>query len=205
MTACISARSADGSSPSGRALQLRIGPVAASRSVSRIAGAGARSTYAAAASDLGDSDLDRATKALHAVWDRKQGEPPARLRVELQQTMEADVGIYRTPEQLAAAQAKVRELKARFAHVYVVDKSTRYNVNLTDALEVGHMIDLAETVVAGAIDRTESRGAHVRLDFPARDDAHWMKHTIATRTPNGPALTYAPVAYTRWEPKERVY
>ena len=64
---------------------------------------------------------------------------------------------------------------------------------------------MAEVIIVGAIARTESRGAHTRVDFPKRDDAHWMRHTIAVKTPAGPSLSYAPVAYTRWEPKERVY
>jgi len=76
---------------------------------------------------------------------------------------------------------------------------------LTDALETGNMLDLAEVIVAGAIPRTESRGAHSRIDFPKRDDANWMRHTLATRGRDGPILSYAPVAYTRWDPKERVY
>jgi succinate dehydrogenase / fumarate reductase, flavoprotein subunit len=60
-------------------------------------------------------------------------------------------------------------------------------------------------ITVGALARTESRGAHTRLDFPKRDDRNWMKHTLAMRTPAGPQLSYAPVAYTRWDPKERVY
>jgi succinate dehydrogenase / fumarate reductase, flavoprotein subunit len=172
----------------------------------KIAGANAAAHAAKSAeSDLSDPDLDRATKALHAIWDRKEGEAPSKLRKELEQTMEADVGIYRTPEQLQAAQSKIRELKARHSKVYVQDKATRYNVNLTDALEVGYMIDLAETVVAGAIDRTESRGAHVRLDFPNRDDAHWLKHILQQWNPAGPVLSYLPVTITRFQPMERHY
>lgn len=172
----------------------------------KIAGTNAAAYAAKAAdSDLSSTDVDAATKKLHAMWDRTSGEAPAKLRSELQQTMEADVGIYRTPEQLQAAQAKIRELKTRYAKVYVADKSTRYNVNLTDALEVGHMIDLADTVVAGAIHRTESRGAHVRLDFPERNDAVWMKHILQQWNPGGPVLSYLPVTVTRFQPMERHY
>jgi len=67
------------------------------------------------------------------------------------------------------------------------------------------MLHLAEVIVVGAYARTESRGAHARRDYPARDDTRWMKHTLAVRGADGPQLSYSPVAYTRWEPKERVY
>ena len=96
-------------------------------------------------------------------------------------------------------------MKERFLKIRVVDQSKVFNVNLSDALEAGHMVQLAEIIILGAIARTESRGAHFRRDYPKRDDTNWMKHTLATRGAEGPQLSYAPVAYTRWEPKERVY
>ena len=67
------------------------------------------------------------------------------------------------------------------------------------------MLHLAEVIVVGAYARTESRGAHARTDYPKRDDVDWMRHTMARYTPTGPELSYSPVVYTRWEPKERVY
>ena len=151
------------------------------------------------------ADVDKEAARFQALWDRKEGESPRALRNELQQTMDKLVGIYRTPEELYDALRQVRALQERYRNVRVADRSTTYNIDLTDAIEVGNMLDLAEVIVAGAIPRTESRGAHTRLDFPKRDDVNWMKHTIAHRTPGGPELSYAPVAYTRWEPKERVY
>ena len=150
-------------------------------------------------------DLERETGRIRAMSDRKDGEEPAKLRIEMQRTMDQLVGIYRTPEELGQALQQIRALQGRFASVRVADTSKRYNLNLTDALETGHMLELAEVIVVGAIARTESRGAHTRVDFPKRDDARWMRHTMATRTSDGPSLSYAPVAYTRWEPKERVY
>ena len=152
-----------------------------------------------------DVDLDHETEAVRAMGDRKDGEEPQALRTEMQQTMDTLVGIYRSPSELAEALAKVRALKARYANVKVVDQSKVYNINLTDALETGHLLDLAEVIVVGAIARKESRGAHTRLDYPKRDDQSWMKHTLAAKGPDGPVLSYAAVAYTRWEPKERVY
>lgn len=156
-------------------------------------------------SEVTAADLQKEVARFHDLWQRKEGESPRSLRTELQQTMDRLVGIYRTPEELFTALRGVRDLQERYRTVHVVDTSPTYNIDLTDALEVGHLLDLAEVIVVGAIARAESRGAHARVDYPARDDKNWMKHTVARRTPGGPELSYAPVAYTRWEPKERVY
>ncbi|MGD0249778.1 MAG: succinate dehydrogenase/fumarate reductase flavoprotein subunit, partial [Thermoplasmata archaeon] len=100
---------------------------------------------------------------------------------------------------------RIRALQKRFVNVRVVDQSRVFNLNLIDAIETGHMLELAEVIVVGAYARTESRGAHSRTDYPKRDDVRWMRHTLAKKTSEGPNLSYAPVGYTRWEPKERVY
>lgn len=123
----------------------------------------------------------------------------------MQRVMDRYVGIYRNEADLLEGVRQIREVKKRFARIRVADQSKIYNVNLSDALEVGHMLQLAEVIVVGVYARTESRGAHARIDYPQRDDAHWMKHTLASKGPDGPQLSYSPVAYTRWEPKERVY
>jgi succinate dehydrogenase / fumarate reductase, flavoprotein subunit len=151
------------------------------------------------------ADVDAATAPLRAWSSRKDGEDPSTLRTELQQVMETYVGIYRTEKDLLEGLNRVRAIKARFENVHVVDQSKVYNLNLTDAMETRHLLELAEVIVVGAYARTESRGAHARTDYPKRDDARWMKHTMAKKTPEGPNLTYTPVTYTRWEPKERVY
>jgi len=167
----------------------------------------AAAEYAATAPrpEMHSADLDRAQAPLRAWSSRTDGEDPSALRTEMQETMERYVGIYRNESDLLEGLRRIRAIKARFDRVRVVDRSSVYNVNLTDALEVGHMLTLAETIVVGAYARTESRGAHARTDYPKRDDAHWMRHTIAQQTAQGPSLSYAPVTYTRWEPKERVY
>ncbi|MGI0071774.1 MAG: FAD-binding protein [Thermoplasmata archaeon] len=151
------------------------------------------------------ADLDRAVAPLRAWSSRPNGEDPSTLRTEMQQTMEQFVGIYRNEGDLLEGLRRIRALRARFERIRVVDQSKVYNVNLTDALETGHMLELAETIIVGAYARTESRGAHARTDYPKRDDARWMRHTLAMKTPQGPSLSYLPVTYTRWEPKERVY
>ncbi|HXW66920.1 MAG TPA: FAD-binding protein [Thermoplasmata archaeon] len=167
--------------------------------------AAAEHALAAPRPEMLPADVDGAASPLRAWSARRDGEDPSTLRTELQQTMERYVGIYRNEADLLEGLQRVRALRARFANVRVVDPSTVYNLNLTDALEVGHLLELAEVIVVGAYARTESRGAHARTDYPKRDDAHWMRHTMARRTPEGPNLSYTPVTYTRWEPTERVY
>jgi succinate dehydrogenase / fumarate reductase flavoprotein subunit len=195
--ACVSVHGANRLGANSLLETLVFGKIAGAQ-----AGQYARTTTA---SDLSSADLDAATKELHTLWDRKDGEPPAKIRQELQATMDNLVGIFRVPAELQRALAKVQELKQRYARCFVQDKSTVYNVNLTDALELGYLLDLAEPIVVGAIARTESRGAHTRLDFPKRDDANWLKHTLAQKGPQGPVLSYLPVTVTEFKPKERVY
>ncbi len=150
-------------------------------------------------------DVRAAKDRIEGMKRRTEGPTPLPLRAELQKIMEEDVGIYRTAEELTRALGRLAELKVKSRDLRIPDPSHVFNLNVTDALETLHLIDLAEVVVAGALARTESRGAHARRDYPKRDDANWMKHTIASYRPEGPQLSYAPVAYTRWEPKERVY
>ena len=106
---------------------------------------------------------------------------------------------------LTAALAKVRELKGRFGAISITDCGATFNTELLEAQELGYLLDLAEVMTAGALNRTESRGAHSREDFPERNDAQWLKHTLAYKGPAGPTLKYRPVSITRFEPKPRTY
>ena len=151
------------------------------------------------------TDLEEAMAPARTWSSRPEGENPATLRTEMQQTMDRCAGIFRVEADLAEGLKRIRALKKRFENVHVVDQSKVYNLNLTDTYEVGGMLNLAETILAGAYARTESRGAHTRTDYPKRDDAHWLRHTLAQKGPEGPVLTYSPVTLTKWEPKERVY
>ena len=127
------------------------------------------------------------------------------LRNELQKTMDSNVGVFRTGEGLTEALAKVKELKQRLPAVRVKDRGRIFNTDLLSALQFENLLDLSEVVVAGALVRTESRGAHSRRDFTGRDDTNWLKHTVAHHTPAGPRLEYSPVAITMWKPVERKY
>lgn len=129
----------------------------------------------------------------------------AALRAELQAAMMDDCGVYRSEAGLKKVQAKIVECRARYAGVGVADKGKQFNTELLEALELENLIDLAECTVASAIARKESRGAHAREDFPKRDDAQFLKHTLATKTPSGVALDYKPVVITKFQPQERKY
>ncbi|WP_076789804.1 FAD-dependent oxidoreductase [Chlorobium sp. KB01] len=127
------------------------------------------------------------------------------LREELGQTMAANVGIYRESSLLKKGIAEVAELKERFKKVRVSDSSDVFNTNLLQVLELKNMLDLAETVAAGAFAREESRGSHTRTDFPTRDDEKWHKHTMATLIDGHVKLGEKPVTMGRYELQERTY
>src|SRR5207237_9729239 len=101
--------------------------------------------------------------------------------------------------------SKLRELRDRYGRIAISDAGSSFNSDLVEALEIGYLLDCAEATVAGALARQESRGAHFREDFPDRDDANWLKHTLARQGTEGVTLDYKPVTITRFEPKERKY
>jgi fumarate reductase flavoprotein subunit len=128
------------------------------------------------------------------------------LREEMQKTMEESAGIYRNGAALEKAAGTLRQLQERFRQVGLQDHSRTFNTELPAALELGFMLDTAEAIVACALRRQESRGAHQRTDFPARDDNQFLKHSLVWRNADGSArVDYLPVTITRWPPAERVY
>lgn len=129
------------------------------------------------------------------------GERAWQVRHDLGDTLSTKLGIFRTRESMTEAGSKVRELQLRAAAVTVQDKGRVFNTDLIQALELQCLVELAETIVAGALAREESRGAHYRSDFPTRNDAAWLRHTVAQRTSGGVSLSYAPVTVTRFQPK----
>jgi succinate dehydrogenase / fumarate reductase flavoprotein subunit len=122
------------------------------------------------------------------------------IREELGQLMSLNLGLVRTHESMSVALTALTALTHRAASVMVQDKGRVFNTDLVQAFELQSLLDVAETIVTSALARQESRGAHYRSDFPKRDDAQWLKHTVARRTPQGPALTYEPVTVTRFTP-----
>ncbi len=130
----------------------------------------------------------------------------ASLRAEMTATMEAGAGIYRTQASLQETCNKVSELKERFANITLDDRSLTFNTDLTAALELECMLDVAEAVAYSAVARTESRGSHQRTDHPQRDDDNFLAHSMAYRSDDGPPrIEYRDVVITRWPPAERKY
>mgnify|MGYP003335831803 CR=1 FL=1 len=123
------------------------------------------------------------------------------VRNDLGETLSTNLGLFRTQDSMRQARDHVRAIQRRAAAVTVQDKGRVFNTDLIHALELQCLADLAETIVAGALAREESRGAHYRSDFPSRDDVNWLRHTLAYRAPEGPQLTYHPVTVTRFPPK----
>ena len=144
---------------------------------------------------------------LRALFERNDGtETSAGLRREMMATMEANAGIYRSGEGLTQACATLGVLRRRYGAIELHDKTNVYNTDLLQALELGAMLDCAEAVAVSALARTESRGAHQRLDFTGRDDRNFLRHTLAGyRGSEPPAIDYRDVVITRSPPGVRDY
>ena len=127
------------------------------------------------------------------------------LRKEMNETMETSAGIYRSGKSLKETCDKIKELKDRFVNIDLEDKSLNFNTELTSALELEFMLDVAEAIAYSALKRTESRGSHQRSDFPERDDENFLKHSIAYQTNTKPHIDYKDVIITKWPPGKRVY
>jgi succinate dehydrogenase / fumarate reductase flavoprotein subunit len=144
--------------------------------------------------------LETERNRVDQLLKRKSGERIGLLREELGAAMTEHLGIFRSRDRMETALQIIHELRKRYEQIYLEDRGKIFNTELTNALEVGSLIDLAETIVVGAIAREESRGSHYRKEFPQRDDAGWLKHTLAYCSDSGTRLEYAPVTITRFSP-----
>ena len=106
---------------------------------------------------------------------------------------------------LKEAVEEVRGLRDRYGKLSLDDRDRAFNTELVSALELENMLEVAETVVGSAVERRESRGSHTRRDCPERDDEQYLKHSLASTTPDGPRIDYSDVTITRWPPAERKY
>jgi succinate dehydrogenase / fumarate reductase flavoprotein subunit len=147
-----------------------------------------------------------AERELKALLDREHGERPWKIRDELGQTMHENFGVFRREDQMLHEQEIIAGLRERYENVVVEDKGNVFNSDLTQALELGFLLELAECMVVSGLARKESRGAHARpYDYPERNDAEYMRHTLVRWIAERPVLDWKPVTVTKWEPMERKY
>jgi fumarate reductase flavoprotein subunit len=167
--------------------------------------------YASSQPPPGDAVLAQAkdeARRLEAQFAPAGGarERLADIREQMQKTMEESAGIYRTGDTLRRGAEQLRSLRERFTRVAIDDHSRTFNTERITLLEQSFMLDVSEAIISSAIKREESRGAHQRTDFPARDDQRFLAHSLAHRQADGTSrIEYSPVTVTRWPPAERVY
>jgi len=143
---------------------------------------------------------------LESLMGREQGANAADIRRDLQEHMFDLAFVVRTEEGLRKMQEILGELRGRFDHVFVQDTGSMFNTELVEAMELEFLLDCADTLVAAALARDESRGGHFREDHPLRDDANWLKHSLAYRQDDGSVrLEYKPVKLGPYIPMERKY
>jgi len=156
--------------------------------------------------EIPESTEQDAERDLKALLDRNDGERPWRIRDELARTMHENFGVFRREDQMQRQGEIVAGLRERYQRIVVEDKGQLFNSDLTQALELEFLLELAECMVVCGIARKESRGAHARPnDYPDRDDANYMKHTIVSWENGEPHLDWKPVTVTKWQPQERTY
>jgi succinate dehydrogenase / fumarate reductase flavoprotein subunit len=152
------------------------------------------------------SSVDDEKRRIREIIDRpKDGRRVSQIKAELGATMDKYVAVFREDAGLQTALEVVQRLQEEARTVWVDDKGTVFNQDVLGALELQFMLDNAEAIVLGAIERKESRGAQFRTDYPERNDDEWLKHIVVTREDGKPKLSYAPVTITKWQPEERRY
>ena len=137
--------------------------------------------------------------------ERGSGRRVSEIKQELGATMNKHVAVYREEAGLTEAREVLQRLRKEAETAYIDDRGTVFNQDVLGAIELGYMLDCADAIVAGAIERKESRGAQFRTDFPDRNDEQWLKHIDITKGEHGPQISYSPVTITQWEPEERKY
>jgi succinate dehydrogenase / fumarate reductase, flavoprotein subunit len=147
-----------------------------------------------------------AQRELKTLLDRRDGERPWAIRDHLAKTMHENFGVFRREKQMQEQELIVGYLRERYERVVVDDKGEVFNNDLTQALELGFLLELADCMVVSGLARKESRGAHARpYDYPERDDENYLRHTVVRTVDGKPVLDWKPVTITKWQPEERTY
>ena len=153
------------------------------------------------------SALDAEAAQIDEIIGREKGSGRrvSEIRRELGETMDKHIAVFRDAEGINTALETVKRLKEEAGSCYIDDRGSVFNQDVLGALELGYMLDNAETTCIGALHRTESRGAQYRTDFPERNDTEWLKHIDLSLNGEGPEISYSDVTMTQWEPQERTY
>jgi succinate dehydrogenase / fumarate reductase flavoprotein subunit len=152
-----------------------------------------------------DAAADGDRDFIQRLLNNGDGDMFGKLRHDMGGTMDQHLAVYRDQQGMESALADIRGIKERFTSVSVQDKGKTFNTNLIFTLELGFMLDCAETIALSGLERKESRGAHTRTDMPDRNDEEWLKHILVKHTPDGPEIEYSPVVITEWQPEVRAY
>ncbi len=155
--------------------------------------------------DVPSDAADATTGELEKIRSAPRRETASRLKASLANVMMDNVGVFRDESLLVEARDAVRDLRERYRDISIDDKGRVFNTDLLEARELGYLLDCAQTTVASALARKESRGAHAREDYPDRDDVKFLAHTLAYKAEGGPTLRYKPVTITKFQPKPRKY
>ncbi len=156
--------------------------------------------------EVPESSVRDAERDLRQLLDRTEGERPWSIRDELAETMHVNFGVFRREDQMIKQGEIIDSLRERYERVVVEDKGDVFNSDLTQALELGFLLDLASCMVVAGVARRESRGAHARPhDYPDRDDENFLRHTLVTWDSGRAKLNWKPVTMTKWQPMERTY
>ena len=156
--------------------------------------------------DIDDSAADDDRKNIQNLLSNDKNESFGQIRLDMGTAMKEHFGVFRDEDGMQEGIKKLESVKKRAETVYVADKTSTFNTNLLFTLELGFMLECAESIAVSAADRTESRGAHTRTDMPDRDDENWLKHIMVSKSPDGGhELKYKDVVITDWEPVVRQY
>jgi len=154
----------------------------------------------------GAAQLRRDGELIESIIARpRDGRRVSEIKQELGELMNREAAVFRSQEGLQAARESIARLKEEAGRAWIDDRGTVFNQDVLGAIELGFMVDCAEAIVLGALERTESRGAQFRTDFPERNDEQWLKHIDISLNGDGPGVTYSPVTITQWQPEERKY
>ena len=153
-----------------------------------------------------DAVVRREEGRIQQILDRPHNDDRvASIRLGMGQTLNDNLAVYRHQAGMEQTLHDLRDLKERYAHVPLDNKGSVFNTDLIFSLELGFMLDCAETITVSALERKDSRGAQARTDYPDRDDENWMKHIVTTKGEEGPEVSYLPVSITQWTPEVRKY